>query len=476
MTYSTIIARNYVPLARVLARTLTANNPSERLVVLVVDDERHEVDAAHEPFDVMRPEDLSLAPREFHRMATIYDLLELSTAVKPWLLEYLLRAHEGPAIYLDPDIEVFASLDPLTSWSTEHTIVLTPHTTTSIPHDGHGPNEAGILKAGVYNLGFIGLGQDAHQFLRWWQQRLRRDCLAAPDEGYAVDQKWIDLVPALFEDYFVVRDTTYNVAYWNLFGRHLTERDGTYYVDGDPLRFFHFSGYSPERRGELSKYQNRIRLTDHDVLSGLCDRYAAKLIGQGYDQSIHVPYAFATSCDGIPLSHETRRLYRDQLVTDERVEGETSLPDPFDPEDSRRFSKWLARAETGVRRRATTNIGGSSPPAPTSDAGVPPAMTEFRQRVRAIAKRGVTPALHVLDRRVAGIHDHVEDIGHRTDQLRNEVNLDVETVVELVLTLERFAAEFGERMEQITATLETLLDRIEAQAEASQAVASGRND
>ncbi|HEV2309698.1 MAG TPA: FkbM family methyltransferase, partial [Acidimicrobiia bacterium] len=194
MTFSTIIARNYLPHARVLARTLTGNNPTERLVVLVIDDERHEVDGAREPFDVLRPGDLPLAPREFHRMATIYDLLELSTAVKPWLLEHLLRAHDGPAIYLDPDIEVFASLDPLASLSRDHGIVLTPHTTTSIPQDGHGPSDAGILKAGVYNLGFIGVGQSAGGFLRWWQQRLRRDCLAAPDDGYAVDQKWIDLV------------------------------------------------------------------------------------------------------------------------------------------------------------------------------------------------------------------------------------------------------------------------------------------
>ncbi|HEV2311263.1 MAG TPA: hypothetical protein VGU73_12145, partial [Acidimicrobiia bacterium] len=307
------------------------------------------------------------------------------------------------------------------------------------------------------------------------QQRLRRDCLAAPDDGYAVDQKWIDLVPALFEDYYVVRDTSYNVADWNLFGRHLTERDGTYYVDGEPLRFFHFSGYSPERRGELSKYQNRIRLADNGVLSTLCDQYASKLIGQGYEQHIKVSYAFDATCDGTRLSHDVRRRYRAQLVMEERVNGDSSLPDPFDPADTRQFSKWLARADQPGQRGSPTIIANSSPPS-TSDAGVPPAMTDFRQRVRAIAKRGVAPVLHVLDRRVDSINEHVEDIGHRTDQLRNEVNLDVETMVELVLTLERFAAEFGERMERITATLETLLERIEAHEESGRAVAPGPND
>ena len=32
------------------------------------------------------------------------------------------------------------------------------------------------------------------------------------------DQRWIDFVPSLF-DHFILKDPTYNVAYWNLHER-----------------------------------------------------------------------------------------------------------------------------------------------------------------------------------------------------------------------------------------------------------------
>ncbi len=44
-------------------------------------------------------------------MAAGYSVLELSTAVKPWLLRHLLHDRGVPDItYLDPDIQVFGSL------------------------------------------------------------------------------------------------------------------------------------------------------------------------------------------------------------------------------------------------------------------------------------------------------------------------------------------------------------------------------
>ena len=80
--------------------------------MLVLDDVDETVDDRNEPFSVLRPGDLDIAPREFHHMATIYDVLELATAVKPWVLRHLLET-DDVVCYLDPDIEVFGSLAPL---------------------------------------------------------------------------------------------------------------------------------------------------------------------------------------------------------------------------------------------------------------------------------------------------------------------------------------------------------------------------
>ena len=84
MQFCTVVARNYLAYARVVAGSLARHHPDARLVALVLDDEDREIDGNREPFDVLHPWDLDLPPLEFHRMAAIYDVLELATAIKPW--------------------------------------------------------------------------------------------------------------------------------------------------------------------------------------------------------------------------------------------------------------------------------------------------------------------------------------------------------------------------------------------------------
>ena len=109
----TIVARNYLPHARVLAKSFRSNHPDGRMVVLVFDDLQREVDPAVEPFEIYRLDDLGMDVSEFHRMAMIYDIMEFATSLKPWLLEAILDSGVSHVLYLDPDIEVFDSLDRL---------------------------------------------------------------------------------------------------------------------------------------------------------------------------------------------------------------------------------------------------------------------------------------------------------------------------------------------------------------------------
>ena len=65
----------------------------------------------------------------------------------------------GSVLYIDPDIQVFHSLEDLAAGAEEHGIVLTPHVTAPMPRDGKMTSETSILASGIYNLGFIGVGQ-----------------------------------------------------------------------------------------------------------------------------------------------------------------------------------------------------------------------------------------------------------------------------------------------------------------------------
>jgi glycosyltransferase involved in cell wall biosynthesis/SAM-dependent methyltransferase len=343
MDACTIIAKNYVPFARVLAKTFRAQHPDARFFVLVIDDPRDYIDPAEEPFELVTIDMLDI--EHFGRMAALYDVLELSTAVKPWLLRWLL----GPAgceriAYLDPDIQIFEPLEEIDRLLHEHRVVVTPHILEPMPRDGHRPSETDILIAGTFNLGFIGLsrGPDADALIDWWAERLERDCIVAPERGYFVDQRWIDFAPGLIESFHVLRNPGYNVAYWNVWGRDLAETPDGLTVNGESLRFFHFSGYDPRHPGRLSKHDSRISLVDQPVVRRLCDAYGAALMENGFERSIEWPYTYSELPVGIELDRPMRALYREAEASGD-FDG-----DPFTQGGARRFVEWLNEpAETG---------------------------------------------------------------------------------------------------------------------------------
>jgi hypothetical protein len=79
MNICTIIAKNYVAHARVLATSLREHHPGATCYVLVIDDVERYIDPASEPFELVRPDQLDID--DYEHMAAIYDVLELPGAV-----------------------------------------------------------------------------------------------------------------------------------------------------------------------------------------------------------------------------------------------------------------------------------------------------------------------------------------------------------------------------------------------------------
>src|SRR5262245_51079111 len=108
----TIVAKNYLAHARVLSRSFSQHNPEARMVVLFVDDINGRVDPSNEPFDVVRLEELPID--DLPALCFKYSVLELATAVKPILIQYIFNRYRAKKLlYLDPDIMIFKSLNPL---------------------------------------------------------------------------------------------------------------------------------------------------------------------------------------------------------------------------------------------------------------------------------------------------------------------------------------------------------------------------
>ena len=338
----TIAAKNYLPSVQLLVESFRRHHPDIPVSVLVVDAQPDDV-IDHLGFDAHRLGDLPIGDLATAQMATYYDVTELSTALKPYLLQHLLDDGETAVMYLDPDIEVFAPLWDLFELAERHQIVLTPHMTEPTHRgDAYLPEEL-IFQSGQFNLGFIAVNKAARPFLDYWSERTLMLAVNDISRGYFTDQRWVDAVPTMFT-HTVVRDTGCNVAYWNLHQRTLERTlDGDYTIDGKPLRFFHYSGHDPRRPFRLSKYvvdPDRVAVDRKPALRRLLRERSDRMLGLDPDGSRR-PYGLGRTGEGLRLDLTTRRVYWD-AVRAAQTEGREPPPAGFGPDRGRRLREWLA--------------------------------------------------------------------------------------------------------------------------------------
>ncbi|MEA2570718.1 MAG: hypothetical protein QOI24_2719 [Acidobacteriota bacterium] len=304
-----IISPNYRHYARVLMASVQQQHPDWDRFVLLVDSDAET--APDESFTTIPLDALPLPNRR--QFCFRYTILELNTAVKPWMFEHLFGRGYDRVVYFDPDIFVYSPLAELDTAPPETFITLTPHLTGSISGDEH-PSERSILLAGSYNLGFLAVTRHPHlaRFLAWWQQKLEYQCVVDPARGLFVDQRWMDLVPGLFPDVRVLRHDGWNVAYWNLEQRTVVaEPGGEITVNGAPLRFYHFSGFDAALPSVLSRHERGRKVADAGDVRGLIDGYRDALIAAGSESFRNERYAFATFADGTRIPEAARIAYRD---------------------------------------------------------------------------------------------------------------------------------------------------------------------
>lgn len=331
----TVASINYLAHARVLAQSFLRHHPEARFFLLLVDRLDGAFDVANEPFTVIEVKHLSGFP-EVWAVLFKYSQIEALTALKPFLLAHLFETHGfDRLLYLDADILVTRPLDNVVGHGTQHSLFLTPHLTDPIDDDRM-PDEVSILGSGTYNMGFLGLSNTptSREFLNWWKRRLVDNCLDKKLLGLFMDQKWIDLAPALFDGVHVLTDPGYNVAYWNLNSRRIS-LNGEPQSNGNPLYFFHFSGLDLDNIEGVSRYQDRFTLGDIGDAAKLFRKYRELVLAEGFDACRSRPYAFASFDNGVPIPSFVREFYRSLGPAAER------FGDPFKTGPADSFFRWL---------------------------------------------------------------------------------------------------------------------------------------
>ena len=320
----TSAAFNYIPKVRMLFQSLRQLHPEWHLHLALADELRPNVDLSQEPFDeVWAAADLNIPG--WRGWAYCHTIVELATAIKPFMLAHLLKQPGcKKVIYLDPDTVAFSRLDDIVDALDSANVVLTPHQTK--PEQSLAAvmdNEICSLKHGVYNLGFFAVAatEIGHDFADWWSKRVYHFCRADIPNGLFTDQRWIDLVPAFFSGVAIMRSSRHNVATWNLTTRELSlSASGHYLVDGEPLGFYHFTGFdSGAHRIMAAKNAG-----NNPAVHQLVNWYAKQTENLAQDPLAKEPWAYGAYTDGTPISKAQRLVYR------ERTDLQAAFPDPFD--------------------------------------------------------------------------------------------------------------------------------------------------
>ncbi len=131
ITVLTLCSANYLAHAKTLGDSLAEHNPDYHFVIGLVDRLPKEIAQDYlSPHELIPVEDLKI--EAFDEMAQKYNIVELNTAVKPFYMERLYRRNPkvDAVIYLDPDIVIYSSLEPLVTKLRSNNIIVTPHSCT----------------------------------------------------------------------------------------------------------------------------------------------------------------------------------------------------------------------------------------------------------------------------------------------------------------------------------------------------------
>lgn len=288
----TICSNNYLGSAKVLVDSFKRFHPDFEVFIGLVDLPSNQVDYPSLGCTVLPITAVGMP--DLRELSQKFNIIELSTTAKPYYFKHFFALGAHQAVYLDPDIEVFASLTAVRHGLDSAMITLTPHMLTPVD-DEFWPNDKHILPTGIFNLGFVALARHPQLafFLDWWTDRCLKYGFRNACEGLFYDQIWMNYVPTFFESYHIIRDPGYNVANWNLHERRLTrDAAGKWWVNSQAeLAFFHFSHYNITVPDVISSYHNRFTFANRPDLLALFTEYRQQVIShRGEFLKTLVPY------------------------------------------------------------------------------------------------------------------------------------------------------------------------------------------
>ncbi|MBK7560804.1 MAG: hypothetical protein IPI68_04605 [Chitinophagaceae bacterium] len=136
-------------------------------------------------------------------------------SLKPVFISFLLKKGFEKVIYVDPDMFFVSDYSFLFQQLDSASVILTPHWRNADPLANE-DNFISLFKDGLYNAGFIGASQKGLKAILWWAEvchyKMERNLV----KGFFDDQRYLDVMPVMFESTEIVRHQGCNLSYWNM--------------------------------------------------------------------------------------------------------------------------------------------------------------------------------------------------------------------------------------------------------------------
>lgn len=346
VAFFTVCTTHYLPYARVLGESLERFHPEIDFYVVLTDWAGGE-DARLGRGILVPIEALDIDRLPYQRLKL--SAAHLCYAAKSGASIWLAGRGYSKVVYGDADLEIFAPLSALLAALDDHRFVTIPHLLAPFPFPERRyehPSLGELASAGVCNAGLFGFVPDAASlaFHETWQ-----DMVLAPESflDHQAEQNAFNWLPAFVDRVAVLRDSAYNVAYWNLHDRSLRwcgfdgGDEDTWQVDGKGLVVFHFSGLAFDRPAWLSGFDTRHSLYTLPSVARLVERYVDKLVRHGRLEATRT-YRYDRFPSGLPIDARMRAAFcRHELQFWRDL-------DPFTPPGEQHYCRALLQPAAGT--------------------------------------------------------------------------------------------------------------------------------
>lgn len=331
--FFTVSNLSYLNKALALSESLFATEKKVLKIYLFEEDMPSNIDSETINYKIYLAKDLDID--DFYSLAFKYDVVELTTALKPFIALSLLKNY-SKVIFLDPDTYVYSKFDVVREKLNKHDVVLTSHY--NDPENSLINPDLAMMRFGSYNLGFFAVNDSLNslKFLKWWDNRCQNQCFFESQFGLSTDQKWVAIAPAFFDFLYTLRDDGYNVSYWNLKQRKISEINGNLMCNNDKLVFFHYSSFNDSINLNMLSSRSGINLDllKNPVLNYMVKNYRNHLNNKKFDINLSDKYIY--SYDIFFNKYFMNQSLRRSIVNNSFF---LKIKNPFKSEKIHRFAK-----------------------------------------------------------------------------------------------------------------------------------------